>query len=94
MCVCVCVCAAICRTIFIKQTLQHNTIINDKRLSCKLVSLLQYFRLLMIAQDGSESIREPINYGKFISQFRPEIITSIPQLERFQKYVEKNVYIV
>ena len=38
----------------------------------------------MMAQDGSESIWEPINYRKFISQFWPDIITSIWQLEQIK----------
>ena len=31
----------------------------------------------MIAHEGSENTREPINYGKFISQFWPDILVSI-----------------
>ena len=38
----------------------------------------------MMAQDGSKSTWEPINYIKFISQSQPDIITSIWQLERIK----------
>ena len=38
----------------------------------------------MMVQDGSESTWEPINYRRFISQFQPDIITSIWQLERIK----------
>ena len=43
----------------------------------KVISLLKFIHSLMMAQDRAESTREPINYGRFINQFRPDIITSI-----------------
>ena len=36
----------------------------------------------MMAQDRAESIREQINYVKFINQCRPDIITFIQQLKK------------
>ena len=36
----------------------------------------------MMAQNKARSNREPINYGRFIKQFWPDIITSMQQLER------------
>ena len=35
----------------------------------------------MMANDGAESTREQIKYGKFISQFQPDIITSYGNLK-------------
>ena len=37
-----------------------------------------------MAQECSESTWEPVKYGKFISQFQPDIITSIQQFERIK----------
>ena len=37
-----------------------------------------------MAQDGSENTWEPINYKRFFSQYLPDIITSIRQLERIK----------
>ena len=46
----------------------------------------------MMTQDKAKSIKEPINYGRFINQFLLDIITSIQQLERIiTKYADKNV---
>ena len=38
----------------------------------------------MMAKDGFKNKWEQINYGRFINQFRPDIITSIRQLERIK----------
>ena len=50
----------------------------------------------MMVQDRAESIREPINYGRFINQLQADIIKSLWQLERINIRIcrEKNVYIV
>ena len=39
----------------------------------------------MMALDWAESIRETINYGKFINQFLPDIIKLIWQREKIAK---------
>ena len=38
----------------------------------------------MVAQDGSESTWELINYERFINQFQPDIITYIWGLKRIK----------
>ena len=39
------------------------------------------------AQDGAERTWRPIKYGKFIKQFRPDIITSIRQHEQIERKI-------
>ena len=53
---------------------------------------MQYLAVtLMMAQYGSESTWEPINYGWFMSKFRPDIIIFIRQLENIKtKYIDKS----
>ena len=41
----------------------------------------------MIAQDEFESTWESINYGRFINQFRLDIVTSIRQLDRIKRKI-------
>ena len=50
----------------------------------------------MMAQDQAESTREPINYGRFINHFLPDIIKLIHELQRINKKIcrQKNVCIV
>ena len=44
----------------------------------------------MMVQENSESTQEPVKHGKYISQFLPEIITSIRRFEMIEiKYVDK-----
>ena len=52
----------------------------------------------MMVQDEAESTREPINYGRFINRFQPDIKTSIQQLEKMsiffnQIYIYIYIYI-
>ena len=50
----------------------------------------------LLAKNKPESTREPINYGRFINQFQPDIITSIWQLEMINIKIcrQNNVYIL
>ena len=45
---------------------------------------------LMMVQDQAKSTKAPINYGIFIDQFRPDIITEIRQLERINTKISKH----
>ena len=54
----------------------------------KVISLLQNTHPLTMAQGEAESKNKPINYGRFINQFLPDIITSIRQLDK----INTNIY--
>ena len=56
----------------------YNLVIN---VHAKITSVLQYTPLMML-QDQIESIKKPINYGRFIDQFLPDTIKFIWRLER------------
>ena len=78
--------AATYRNEFKNKLLQY-TSINDKHLQssnvyAKVISLLQYIRPMMMAQDWAESSRVLINYGNFINQFLSDTIKSMQQLKR------------
>ena len=45
----------------------------------------------MMVLDGSESTWEPINYGRFISQFWLDIIPSMWWLERMKTYIPTHI---
>ena len=69
--------------------------LQSNNIRTKVESLLEYTPTLMMAQNQTESSREPITYVRFYNLFRSNIIASIRRLERIkQKYVDKNVYIV
>ena len=81
--------AAICRTKFNYKCYNNTPVqtinaqfLQSSNVHAKVTSLLQYTHLLIMDQDRVENTWEPIDYGKLINQFPPDIIKSIQKLEK------------
>ena len=58
--------------------------LQSSNVHAKVTSLLKYTHLMM-AQDWAESIKENVNYGRFINQLPLDIIKLMWQFERVDK---------
>ena len=60
--------------------------LNSYKVVIYLQKLYHFCDIMMMAEEGAKSTWEPINYVRLISRFRPDIMTSIRQLEKNKSF--------